>query len=474
MTFDDKIKAQLENHSTPLPAGAWDRFALDLNHSESEAHVFDDAVKVILDSHQSRYQSKHWQILKSSLDKQSKRLFDIHLAKTMEAAFVLLIAFALWPGYKEVSELPVPDTTVPVNPSYQEHRLDIAQIPLIDQTTLPSQTKVAKGGGPASNANSAGLSRKKTINDGKSHTAWPLSSNAESASDHTDLIPLSDPEYSEKVVTVATADLSITSHNRLILQGIPAKSTQLLAEIPADWGANNQIQQPVEKLRQRVSMAVLGDIHYIMTPHDHLLSKRGYDQLASGYGATIGYTLEGRKWGLRTQLGYRHLYYLPKPYTEVYDGDMQRGYFTESIRNIELNMLSIGFQLSRTVTRLGSWHMYALAGGTCHFAFQANYDRKQQFLPGVDPLMPGEIPQPTHPSKISQKRFADGLFEGGTLEENYYLSLDVGLGIEKHLNGRISIFLEQTYQHNPFKKSLGPNQDRINSLSLLAGTRILL
>lgn len=118
--------------------------------------------------------------------------------------------------------------------------------------------------------------------------------------------------------------------------------------------------------------------------------------------------------------------------------------------------------------------MYALAGGPCHFAFQANYDRKQQFLPGVDPLMPGEIPQPTHPSKISQKRFADGLFEGGTLEENYYLSLDVGLGLEKHLNGRISIFLEQTYQHNPFKKSLGPNQDRINSLSLLAGTRILL
>jgi hypothetical protein len=54
------------------------------------------------------------------------------------------------------------------------------------------------------------------------------------------------------------------------------------------------------------------------------------------------------------------------------------------------------------------------------------------------------------------------------------LSLDLGLGLEKHLNGRTSIFLEQNYQHNPFKKSLGPNQDRINSLSLLLGTRILL
>lgn len=216
------------------------------------------------------------------------------------------------------------------------------------------------------------------------------------------------------------------------------------------------------------------DLHAVMTPYDHLLVKRGYDQWSAGFGAAMGYSWEGRRWGLRAQLTYRHLYYLPKPYVEVFDGDMQRGYFTESIRNIELNMASIGLQVSRHVATTGRWRWYALTGGSMHIAVLANYDRKQSHIPGIDPVNPGEWPTPQQSSLTSEKRFADGFFEGGNLEENYYLSLDIGGGVERHLGGRISLFAEPVYHHNPFQKSLGPNRDRISTLSLFTGLRVLL
>ncbi len=104
-------------------------------------------------------------------------------------------------------------------------------------------------------------------------------------------------------------------------------------------------------------------------------------------------------------------------------------------------------------------------------AFQANYDRKESYTPGVDP-QGGEIPEPLVPSKTSQKRYADGFFEGGSFAENSYFTVDLGVGIERHLNERASLFFEPVYQHNPFRKSLGPNQDRINTLSLSTGIRV--
>ena len=145
-------------------------------------------------------------------------------------------------------------------------------------------------------------------------------------------------------------------------------------------------------VRHRVSMAINGDINYIMTPYDQLLVKRGYDQLVSGYGGSIGYAWEWPRWALRTSLAYHRKCYLPKPYTEVFDGDFERGYFSATLRDIELNLLSLSVQGQRTISRRNRWHTYGLIGGTGHMAFQANYDRKESYTPGVDP-QGGEIPE---------------------------------------------------------------------------------
>lgn len=260
-------------------------------------------------------------------------------------------------------------------------------------------------------------------------------------------------------------DRQTASRVDLLSSNLPQliQSPIALTSLPVSTEAN---------IRHRVSMGINGDINYVMTPYDQLLVKKGYDQLVSGYGGAIGYAVEGPKWGFRTSLAYHRKYYLPKPYTEVFDGDIQRGYFSETLRDIELNLLSLSVLGQRSLTRVNRWHAYGLIGGTAHLAFQANYDRKQSYTPGADPNPNGVTPEPTTDSKTSLKRYADGFFEGGTLAENSYLTLDLGVGLERHLSGRTSLFIEPVYQHNPFQKSLGPNKDRINTLSISIGARI--
>lgn len=398
------------------------------------------------------------------------RLKELWISKCVEAALFLLIFSAIWPV-----ELSHPDVWPPNARPRQENTAPrlipttpdlppMANLPEQVPTALAAHARVPEGQVSATHALSAKKLGMQTL------AGTPMN--------HPSLIS---PRQSAEMTMPESGTPSFPESTLL-----PATGEGILASLPSPDPAPVTLNPepaflplpvlPDPKIRfsHRVSMAVNGDIHFIETPYDHLLGKVGYNQLSGSYGFVLGYSWEGRKWGLRSQMGYRHVYYLPKPYTEVFDGDIERGYFTETLRNIELNLLSIGIMATRQIARQGAWNTYGLAGGTMHVAFLANYDRKQKYLPGSDPLPSGEFPEPVKPSLTSQKRYADGLFEGGNLEENYYLSMDLGIGIERHLGGRISLFAEPVFHYNPFRRSLGPNNDRIHTLSIYSGIRVLL
>jgi hypothetical protein len=472
--FDHRIRERLEGHSAERPTDAWDRFAQRWpEDATAEDPAFDAFLRHKLEYFQVRHaesiRQHRWHELRLGMDLIRDRVRELWLAKSMEFSLAFLLCFYWW---VPTGEAPLPSPVHPASEPMAELRshghdplsgsgsiersearpvisrqfnpLDIPAIPLVPPDQPPAAAEMA------SDACAALIA----MSEEDTHAQDPADQAGTVGAIGSDQAPVS-------------ASLSLPAL-------LPQRSTAL--QVDADLSLLDQASRHPSRRRyfHRVSMAVLGDLHYVMTPYDHLLIKRGYDQLASGYGAAMGYTWEGRRWGLRAQLTYRHLYYLPKPYTEVFDGDVQRGYFTESIRNIELNLVSMGLQVSRQLATTGRWRWYALTGGSLHMAVLANYDRKQKYLPGSDPLLPGEIPQPQHPSRISQKRFADGFLEGGNMEENYYLSLDLGAGVERHLNGRVSLFAEPVYHHNPFQKSLGPNRDRLSTFTVFSGIRVLL
>ncbi len=465
--FDRWIKSELDPYEASRPDAAWDQFASRLDQAESqdaENAQFDQALKNKLEQVEAPYEPSHWQHFLQTLERQARQRADMLRLKVVEAALFMLILLTLW-------NLNAPD-----------YRPDTSHLPmasLSESQPGPVEGPAPSPEGMASAQTTEGLSVLPP-NHGSSSVSEPTFTPVSPVQTVTSTLRLAVHQPVQEMVNSRNPSIvspgpafpSIPDHP--VEQPVPLLDNVhpqldplpvLVTSLPVSTRSN---------IRHRLSMAINGDMNYVMTPYDQLLVKKGYDQLVSGYGASLGYSLEGPQWGLRSTVTYHRKYYLPKPYTEVFDGDIQRGYFSETLRDIELNMISLSVLGQRTFSRVNRWHTYGLIGGSAHLAFQANYDRKQSYTPGADPNPSGVTPEPLTESKTSQKRYADGLFEGGNLAENSYLTIDVGVGLEWHLAGRTSLFMEPIYQHNPFQKSLGPNKDRINTLSISLGARVSL
>lgn len=476
--LDRHIRRQLQDHEATRPGDAWERFAARFpEETGPSAKTQDQPIRTQLDNYtpsaSAEARQRNWETLRQSLDRMERRRIELTLAKALEVTCLALLLFAWWSPFSDMLQSPArpPATGTPapmaarptnLHPEPEaDLRMDAPQADPPVPTTAPTYASAPAGPPAANRVDGDRAAAAPSVRD----NGYPALTEAGGLSAN-----LNEPALSDYLLEPTLRDappanpdlLSAATH----LNALPAAP---LPALPLPGAYHNR-----RPWSHHISMAMSADIHYIMTPYDHLLTNRGYDQYASGFGASLGYSAEGVNWGFHSRLSYLHLYYLPKPYTEVFDGDVQRGYFSESIRNIELNLLQIGVQARRQIWRHHAWRGYALLGGSAFLAFQANYDRKQTYEPGLNPLPDGQIPTPERPSTISAKRFADGVFEGGTLGENSYLTLDLGMGLERLLNGRVKIFAEPVYHHNPFSKSLGPNNDRIHSLRLFTGVRVLL
>ncbi len=224
-----------------------------------------------------------------------------------------------------------------------------------------------------------------------------------------------------------------------------------------------------------VGMFSAFDLNYVMTPYDNVFDAGAYAQNAYGYGGGFSIGFRYNKWEVETGALYSYKQYAPKPRIEIFSGNLSSGYVGESINDVELNMVKIPLNLKYHFYQKGKWNVYANGGANLNMAMQANYDKKQYFFGGDNPTG-GFVPLPIGSVAVSEtttkKRFADGIIEGGSFIENRYFTANLGFGVERKFNPRWSIFGQPTYQHQLLSQGLGPNKDRINTLSILTGARV--
>ena len=77
-------------------------------------------------------------------------------------------------------------------------------------------------------------------------------------------------------------------------------------------------------------------------------------------------------------------------------------------------------------------------------------------------------------SRLTQKEFDSGFLEGGGLASNSYLTSNIGLGVQRTLTNGISLYLQPSYNYHTMGATVGPNNDRIHSLSLQIGAKVAL
>lgn len=468
--LDQQISDKLNSFQPPMPDGAWELF--EQHKSVRAAQEFDQAVKTKIAQSTSGQTHRHslWVGIIGALQEHSKRTISLNLIKSIETMVTIFCLMWLNQSISPFLQIPV-YPLVPDIPEQPDHsrawiRDSIKEIEAVNGNSTKGELTIS-----ATNTNSDAISTDiidKEISLLRQRQLPLLKI------DYIPSVDYQSPEADMPDYVKLTEPSNLhRSNEKITLAGSGSPLQQIaLSEVPIPDGTYPII--PPKRPIHRLHLGFTGDLHLVMTPYDKLLTTIGYEQYAGGYGIQIGYGRELKKWGLRALWSYKKINYQPKPYTEVFDGDVQRGYFTDQIAEVELNNMIVSGHITYRLGLHKQWYFYTLAGGSGHLAFQANYDRRQRYLPGNDPIAPGEIPTPSQSSKTGQKKFADGFFEGGGLNENLYFTVDIGAGVERRFQGRLSIFLEEVYHHNAFKRSLGPNNDRINTFGTSLGIRMLL
>jgi hypothetical protein len=192
------------------------------------------------------------------------------------------------------------------------------------------------------------------------------------------------------------------------------------------------------------------------------------ETIRNSSGFRVGFLLsEGAK-RLETGFGfiYAHKEYNAPSVTFI-QGSLRDGYTTEQLQKIQLNLLQIPVFTRYNIVHKENWRLYASLGATAQVTLSANY-----FI-----VHPGFFPSSvalTGKTNSVYQNLEEGLMQGGTLIDNVYLSMDIGIGAEKMISPRTSLFAQSSYQSfvGHVSKGIGPYNDRISTVSFQSGVRI--
>lgn len=220
------------------------------------------------------------------------------------------------------------------------------------------------------------------------------------------------------------------------------------------------------------SSFIAADINTIQTPFDEIYQMRGYEQSKFGMGGGFSAGLMKNGWMLELGMLFSMKQYNPQSVLEVF---RFRNETARAVRlnSIELNTLSIPLSIRYDLVSSDRWIPHVKLGMGLNLATHANYDREEFILALRAPIPPGANINPSEDPKLDEKKFSDGLLQGGKFSENSYLTANAGLGLDYLLSKNWRVFLHGGYHHNFREKKLGPNNDHINTFSLQMGMRFL-
>lgn len=224
----------------------------------------------------------------------------------------------------------------------------------------------------------------------------------------------------------------------------------------------------------RFSIFTTTDLNYVTTPPSQISVfgesvKTDYNEtMASGYGGGVTVSWKRGRWEYQTGGIYSFKRYIPN--TPIFIFETINFYIKEDFNGIELDILQVPLNASYHFKNTGKWRFYSTAGISGHFVTSTLYeiDHEKQALN----LIPPTESSPDDLKSISnQIEFTDGLVDGGNFRENFYMSANIGLGVERYLSPKWTIFFQPNYQHFLMSNGIGTNMDKIYTTSIHLGTK---
>jgi len=131
------------------------------------------------------------------------------------------------------------------------------------------------------------------------------------------------------------------------------------------------------------------------------------------------------------------------------------------------DLLQVPVHYKRHFGNLEKIHAYAFAGLNMNFIMFTKFTFENKLLDGE--MREDEVI--SKKSSFDDTVLSKGLFQGGDINKNIFLTADIGVGIEKRINNK-NFFVETHFKKNVFASQLGPNKENLNSISFNVGSRI--
>lgn len=227
-----------------------------------------------------------------------------------------------------------------------------------------------------------------------------------------------------------------------------------------------------------------GDFNRIITPPTYISGEQhALDRYALGYSGGITFSWGNKRLEMESGLIYSFKQYLPLPVSEI-DYSLTNGLSGEELKSFEFDMISIPLNVRHHFIPNGKWRFYYTAGISLHTVMQAEYffTSPSRPLPTGPPTNSFGPPIPPNNNNtkagVEKSAFTKGLLEGGAFEQNSFFTANLGIGLERYISHRTSLFAQPQYQHTVLhlvpNGGVGPFQDKINTMRLIFGMRVKL
>ena len=501
--FDAAIAGRLSSVDAGNNPADWDFFSQKLEAAEAEeADNIDQVVYSNLNTFEAPYNPTHWALMKEQLEAVFALRVYILRSKIIEAGLMVLALFAIlqvFPG--DTSLKPIYETT-PNRPIAENAIIQSPQ-----ETSSDQQAQINNDHGLTADASTNGTTKSAIIT---AETTSSINPNNQSAARSSEVM----------VAPVAATDNNtITSTNKFNpLARLPQKSIQLL-ELPSTssispFASGNTVSIPtfagIEELqslplasiselktvseasfdiatkplkttiKKGLRIGILGSFDYntIHSPFDEVfkIGPRTTDSIGMSFGLSAAYRLN--RWEI--DLGALYAIKNYRPLVPVQQYGTFDFLIVEEFEGIHLEELEIPLNLRFNFTpKAPKWQMYGVFGITTSMVLKPIYQIRQsevlskEYAAAPPPSKFAKEEEIEERSRLNDKEFPQGLLDGGSFRDNVYFSYNLGLGLERNIDTRWSLFVEPTFINQfRFSPGIGPNEDRFSKFALRFGTKV--
>lgn len=486
--FDRIIQKKLKNYNPDNSTADWSAFLSSLQAENDLTDLyhdmeFDDKVREEVKKIQTGSPSLHWMKLKQAL-----QIIDERKRELWAAAFAQLL-IVLSSITISLDYLPY----LPKLPEYNEYasgqiqKDNKKQIAGNEKTNFEKHTEAARANiiPQVSSVILKTLNQPDLIN--------PVNQNLSLTTDNVlQVLPLEDKNEIPLNTPVLENGSNLSLNAEFNADESFSASNQNISEYNQDYKSENvdafiayrSDEQkttgadlafvPVKKaegIRKSVSAFYSSDVNLINTPFDKVYSVASYSKEA--FNQSAGVLLSFRKGDLTLETGVRYtdLQYFPKIIKEEHN-QVADLYFETSLVKIAFKIINVPFHLKYHFLNSPGWSSYLVCGAGFNLIAESDFDITTNIRQGRRGLRSNDQDL----RLIDEKRFNLGIFEGGGIKENYFITGVFGVGVERQVFGPVKIFTQALYNRHLFSDDIGvgPNKDKIHTMSFQGGVKVTL